>query len=67
MSETIVNYWTNFARTGSPNGEGVPAWPAFTLDDYSTQYLGHPVSSLAGGNKRELLDDMARVMPLRDR
>jgi len=29
ISEAMATYWTNFAKYGHPNGNGVPAWPAF--------------------------------------
>src|SRR6266516_2318754 len=29
MSDLMRTYWTNFAKTFVPNGNGVPAWPAF--------------------------------------
>ena len=33
MAETLQGYWINFARTGNPNGPGLPTWPAYTLKD----------------------------------
>jgi para-nitrobenzyl esterase len=27
LSELMATYWTNFAKTGNPNGKGVPDWP----------------------------------------
>ena len=29
VARTVQGYWVNFARTGDPNGPGLPPWPRY--------------------------------------
>src|SRR5450759_4443147 len=39
ISEAMATYWTNFAKRGDPNGEGLPTWPAFSDTNPSVMYF----------------------------
>ncbi|XOV88125.1 MAG: carboxylesterase/lipase family protein [Pseudomonadota bacterium] len=62
LADMMVRYWTNFARSGNPNGEGLPAWPAFTSEQLETFRLNVEPAATRGV-RRQALDIMAEVLP----
>ncbi|HJP52767.1 MAG TPA: carboxylesterase family protein [Pseudomonadales bacterium] len=62
LSSIMVRYWTNFAKSGNPNGEGVPEWRQFNNKDYPTQVL-NPSAHNKNGVRRKALDILAKVFP----
>ena len=39
LSKQISRAWVNFARTGNPNHDGLPHWPAYSTSTRATMYF----------------------------
>lgn len=44
LSSAMMDYWTNFARTGNPNGDGLPQWPRFDTT-HEILHLANPITA----------------------
>lgn len=46
LSKAMQAYWTNFAKTGNPNSEGLFPWPQFSAALQETQVLNATVGTM---------------------
>ncbi|HEX7574078.1 MAG TPA: carboxylesterase family protein, partial [Bacteroidota bacterium] len=58
ISDAMGTYWTNFAKRGDPNGEGVLLWPAFSDANPVVMYFGQAphTGPVPGAGSLDVLD-----------
>jgi para-nitrobenzyl esterase len=39
LATLMSSYWSNFIKTGDPNGKGLPVWPAFKLAEKQVMFF----------------------------
>jgi para-nitrobenzyl esterase len=54
LSQMLHGYWVNFAKTGNPNGPGLPQWPRYTPGQPTVMALGTQAGPIALPNASRL-------------
>ncbi len=54
LSEAMSCYWLNFARTGDPNGKGLPEWPRYSDEKDEGLAFGDVIETVKNFAKKQL-------------
>ena len=54
LEKTMSDYWVNFAKTGNPNGQGLPEWKSYDKQSGNIMELGDKVVLRPSLFKKEL-------------
>jgi para-nitrobenzyl esterase len=62
LSDLMATYWSNFARSGDPNGEGLPRWPAYNKDGFEVMHLNRNSGATPDEHREryEFLESLSR-------
>ena len=68
LAQILNTYWANFAKTGNPNGEGLPLWPLYTRQQeqiLDVELDGKPIGK--PDPRKARLDVIEKAFKFRDR
>jgi para-nitrobenzyl esterase len=58
LGESIQSYWTNFAKTGNPNGPTLPNWPSFDASSQTAMEFTQQGNAQARAHSRPAFCDL---------
>jgi para-nitrobenzyl esterase len=68
LAQVMNSYWTNFAKTGNPNGEGLPVWPRYNIQKEEILDIDVNGNVVAKPDPRKArLDVIEKAFKFRDR
>jgi para-nitrobenzyl esterase len=62
MAETVLDYWTSFAKTGDPNTPGRALWLPYTVEHPVTMHFANEGWSAVHLDGREKLDKVVKFL-----
>ena len=61
LTASMTSYWTNFAKSGNPNGADLPEWPRYSSETDTWLNLAHTIKPITG-LRRAKLDIMTDIL-----
>lgn len=55
-AKLMIQYWTNFVKTGNPNGAGLPQWPLYNQDRKTVMHFKDDKTDIINVPNREQLE-----------
>jgi len=67
LTEIMIDYWANFAKTGNPNSAGMAEWPQHMGDSWMhfSANTGLPTAQVETGVRREKLDALSEGLAIK--
>ena len=64
LADAMITYWAQFAKTGDPNGNGLPVWPVYDAASDQHLELGDTIR-VGSGLRKETCDVLDRIVAAR--